>query len=92
MSKRPASILQSEKECYVTGSRQNLDRHHIYASSRRKASDRYGCWVWLRHDVHMDLHQRDHELDLRMKRECQEQFETLYGHEKFMEVFGKSYL
>lgn len=92
MSKRPASILQDEQECYVTGSRQNLDCHHIYAGSRRKASDRYGCWVWLRHDVHMDLHQQDTDLDLRLKRECQEQFETLYSHEKFMEVFGKSYL
>lgn len=31
-------------------------------------------------------------LDRRLKRECQEEFEALYGHRKFMEVFGKSYL
>ena len=33
-----------------------------------------------------------HELDLRLKRECQQRFEELYGHEKFMEVFKKNYL
>lgn len=92
MSKRPSSILQSEKECYITGASRDLDCHHIYAGSRRKASDRYGCWVWLQHDVHMELHQSNPALDLQLKQECQEQFEALYGHEKFMQVFGKSYL
>ena len=86
------SILQTEKECYVTGSRVNLDCHHIYAGPRRTASDKWGCWVWLRHELHMGLHDRDKELDRRLKRECQERFEELYGHEKFMEIFGKSYL
>ena len=76
----------------MTGSRVNLDCHHCFHGSRRKAADEYGCWVWLRHDIHMDLHQRDPELDRRIKRECQEAFETLYGHEKFMRIFGKNYL
>ena len=35
---------------------------------------------------------RNHDFDLRLKRECQERFEKLYGHEKFMEVFGKSWI
>lgn len=86
------SIMQTEEECYVTGSTVNLDIHHCFHGSRRKAADEWGCWVWLRHDVHMDLHQRRPELDRRLKRECQEAFEARYGHEKFMEVFGKSYL
>ena len=86
------SILQSEEECYVTGSRVNLDCHHVYAGSRRKLSDEWGCWVWLRHDIHMELHQRNPTLDKRLKRECQEAFEALYGHDQFVEIFGKSYL
>ncbi len=86
------SILQTETECYVTGARHQLECHHIYHGPRRKAADKWGCWVWLRHDVHKDLHSRDTELDQRLKRECQEEFENRYGHEKFMEVFGKSYL
>lgn len=86
------SILQSEKRCYITGAEAWLDQHHIYAGSRRKKSDEWGCWCWLRHDIHMDLHQRDPDLDRRLKRECQEAFEAIHGHEKFMEIFGKSYL
>lgn len=86
------SLLSPKKECYITGSMVNLDKHHIYYGSRRKASDQWGCWVWLRHDVHMDLHQRDPELDQQIKEQCQRAFEKVYGHEKFMEVFGKSYL
>lgn len=86
------SILQTEKECYVTGSQVNLDKHHIFHGPRRNAADLWGCWVWLRHDIHMDLHSRDNELDNMLKCVCQQRFEELHGHEKFMEVFGKSYL
>lgn len=69
----------------------NLDRHHVFHGSRRRKADEWGCWVWLRHDVHMDLHSRDTALDRYLKVRCQKRFEELYGHEKFMEVFGKSY-
>lgn len=87
------SLLQGEeKECYVSGSTWMLDKHHIYHGPRRKAADKWGCWVWLRHDIHMDLHSRDTKLDRRLKAACQRAFEKKYGHDKFMEVFGKSYL
>lgn len=86
------SILQTEKECFITGGQINLDQHHVYHGPRRKASDKWGCWVWLRHDIHMNLHDKDAELDRMLKRICQERFEELYGHDKFMEVFGKSYI
>ena len=86
------SIMQTEKECFITGCTVNLDRHHVYAGSRRNASEAFGCWVWLRHDIHMELHDRNKELDKMLRRACQERFEEIYSHEEFMEVFGKSYL
>lgn len=86
------SILQDEKECFVTGAVNRLDLHHIYAGSRRKKSDKWGCVVWLNHEVHMDLHQRNTALDRQLKAICQKRFEELYGHEKFMDVFGKNYI
>ena len=86
------SILQSEKECFITGSRVDLDRHHVFAGSRRKASEKFGCWVWLRHDIHMELHDRNKALDKMLRRTCQERFEEIYSHQEFMEAFGKSYL
>lgn len=89
------SILQpdGEKVCYVSGSRINLDLHHVmHGFANRKIADKWGIWCWLRHDIHMDLHDRDKELDLQLKQEAQEAFEKLYSHEKWMELFGKNYL
>jgi len=86
------SILQDERKCFVTGYEGCLDKHHVFHGPRRKASEKWGCWVWLRHDIHMELHQQNPELDRMIKRACQERFEEIYSHEEFMEVFGKNYL
>ena len=86
------SILQDEKKCFISGSTTALDRHHVPGGCRRKAAEKWGCWVWLRHDLHMELHSKSNGMDKMLKRACQERFEELYGHEKFMEVFGKSWL
>lgn len=86
------SLLQEERECFITGATVNLDKHHIFHGPRRKAAEKYGCWCWLRHDLHMELHDKNKELDRMLQRACQEKFEDKYSHEEFMEVFGKSYL
>ena len=90
--KRAESIMQTEKRCFITGSTRNLDLHHCFHGCRRQAADRWGCWIWLRHDLHMELHDKNKELDRMIERACQERFEELYSHQEFMEVFGKSYL
>lgn len=89
---RADSIMQTEKECFLTGSVINLDCHHCFHGPLRKPADEWGCWVWLHHDIHMELHSRNTALDHQLQQMCQERFEELYGHEKFMEVFGKNYL
>lgn len=86
------SILQDEEKCFISGAERGLDRHHVFAGPRRKASEKWGCWVWLRHDIHMDLHDRNSALDKMLKRICQERLEEIHGHETFMRVFGKSWL
>ena len=86
------SIMQTEKKCFVTGAVTMLDQHHCFHGPRRKAADKWGCWIWLRRDLHRELHDKNKELDLMIERACQERFEELHGHEKFMEIFGKSYL
>ena len=89
------SILQEEKRCFLTGRIDDLHQHHVYGGSRRKASDKWGCWVWLtaeRHNMSNHSIHHNHELDIELKQTCQTRFEELYGHDKFMQVFGKSYL
>lgn len=91
----PESIMQDKKECWITGSTSGLHRHHIYAGSRRNASEEWGCWVWLRGDWHNLSSYGVHfntAFDRELKALCQEKFEALYGRERFMEVFGKNYL
>lgn len=89
------SILQAEKKSFFSGRTDSLEKHHIYfGNPLRKFSDKYGCWVWLTSDEHSGNsgpHQ-DRNTDLLLKRACQEEFEMLYSHEKFMEVFGRNYV
>ena len=87
------SILQTEKKCYVTGAEYNLDLHHCMTGiANRKLADKWGLVVWLRHDIHMDLYDRDKELEIRLKQDAQRAFEKLYGHNKWMSIFRKNYL
>lgn len=32
------SIMQSRRECYITGDTQGLNRHHVYGGGRRQAA------------------------------------------------------
>lgn len=92
------SIMQREKECYVTGAIGNLHEHHIfYGSGLRKKSEHYGLKVWLRADYHnmsdYGVH-FDKEFDLKLKREAQEKAMEKYGWsvEEFIEKFGRNYV
>ena len=86
------SIMQNGRYCYITGRTDNLDKHHVFGAANRKHSEQFGCWVWLTHDVHMQAHQRSPELLTQLKQECQERFEEIHGHERFMQIFGRNYL
>ena len=47
------SIMQDTRECYFcgkNGSADPLDMHHVFGSSRKKKSDKYGLVVYLCHD------------------------------------------
>lgn len=71
----------------------NLDKHHIFGGHAfRKKSEEYGMYVYLRHDIHMRLHQHDYSMELELKRFAQKKFEDVYGHEEFMKIFKKNYL
>lgn len=90
------SIIQENKECYVTGATNGLHLHHCFRASRRKLADKYGLTVWLRADIHRYLH--DHRppyetLENDLKVVAQQAFEDNGGtREEFMSIFGASYL
>ena len=89
------SILTDDMDhCYICG-RSPVHIHEIYYGSyKRKHSVRLGCCVPLCLDHHVGKHgvHYDHELDWRLKQECQREFEKRYGFIKFMETFHRNYL
>lgn len=90
------SILQTERECYITGATEGLHKHHIYfGNPLRKISEAHGFWVWLRWDWHNGSNHGVHfnrDLDLRLKRECQAKFEETHTRDEFMSIIGRNYL
>lgn len=90
------SIIQKEKECYITGSINNLHCHHIFGGANRKLSEKYGLKVWLRADWHNMSNYGVHfnrTLDLQLKQVGQLAFESRFGtREDFRRIFGKSYV
>lgn len=90
------SIMQTEKECFITHSTTGLHKHHIFGGANKNKSEKWGCWVYLRHEWHntsnLGVHCGNTSLALELKQLCQLEFEKLYGHEKFMEEFGRNYL
>lgn len=92
------SILQGRKECYITRSREELEEHHIYygATGLREISERNGFKVWLVRPLHTGyltgIHGGNHSLDLRLKEDCQREYEKTHTREEFVQIIGRSYL
>lgn len=89
------SIIENTKECYICKTTLNLHKHHIYFASNRKISEREGCWIYLcarHHNMSDEGVHFNRELDLSIKRECQERWERNGTREEFIKTFGKSYL
>jgi hypothetical protein len=83
--------------CYISGSSKEqgaeIHIHHIFNAANKANSEKYGFIVPLRADWHdmasYGIH-FDRELDLRMRRKCQNYWLEHYGtQEEFISVFGK---
>ena len=89
------SILQDEKVCFLSGTLEGLERHHIYGGANRHNSAKYGLWVWLRHDLHNEPPDGVHfniDNNRLLQRIGQRAFELRYPDENFIEIFGRNYL
>ena len=89
------SIIQKNKECFVTKSTTNLHKHHIFGGANRKLSEKYGLWVYLRSDWHDMSDYGVHfnkELDTKLKIIAQRRFIAEYPHQDFVKIFGKNFI
>ena len=92
MAKR--SIIQggnNSETCFLCFSKA-ADRHHcMHGTANRKKAEKYGLTVWLCRECHRKLHDQGLN-DLFLQQTAQQAFEAKYGHELWMEEFGKDYL
>lgn len=99
------SILQSkaDRKCYLCILLEGnwttytyLEEHHIFFSKHQRAlSEKYGLKVYLclSHHRNGPLAVHNNQKYRRMlEAKGQQAFEALYGHKRFMEVFGENYL
>lgn len=91
--KYPA-LFPTTKECYFCGSTQGLERHHCFGGvANRPLSEKYGAYLNLCKNCHLSItSNKDIILVARLKKDAQGRFEALWGHGKFIEVFGRNYL
>lgn len=89
------SIMSNDRRCYVCGTTTALHVHHIFGGINRKVSDREGCWCYLcayHHNMSDEGVHFNRELDLKLKRECQEKWERNGSRDEWRKKFGKSYI
>ena len=91
------SILQSEKRCFLCGSRVWLEEHHVLGGALRKLSEREGFKVWLCHYCHNEppngVHQnKDHRLKLQAYVQGKAMEHYGWTKNEFIERYGKSYI
>lgn len=88
------SIMQNEKECWVCKTTQNLHRHHVYGGGCRLVSEHQGFWIWLcakHHNMSDEGVHFNRELDIKIKQECQREYEKTHSRAEFMALIGRNY-
>lgn len=89
------SIIQSDKRCYLCGTRDNLHEHHIFPGANRKNSEKYGLKVYLCANHHNMSKDSVHFNPIYMKllKIIGQLYYLLYFDfdEKFENIFYKNY-
>lgn len=89
------SIICDKKECFLCGGTPVEKHHCMHGRGVRPLAESWGLFVWLCPYHHRDNKHGVHgnaELDLWFKQLAQNCFEIAYGHEKWMQIFGRNYL
>lgn len=85
------------RECFLCGSTQWIEAHHLYGGARRKKSERYGLVVDLCHYCHNEPpdgvhHNSKNMLKLHQYGQQKAMEENGWNTEDFIREFGRNYL
>lgn len=82
--------------CYACGTPLNLHIHEVFSGNAdRKKSIEWGCYVALcarHHNMSDEGVHFNKQFNYQLKADTQLEFERLYGHKKFMDVFHQDYI
>jgi hypothetical protein len=85
-----------DRKCYICGSYNWIENHHVFGGSNRKRSEKFGMTVNLCHYCHNEPPNGVHhnkKINDKLKGEFQTKFEEEHGTRKeFMDLFGRNYL
>lgn len=84
-----------EKKCFMCGSKDWLELHHIFGASNKKNSEKYGFLVYLCHWCHNEppngVHHNSENMR-KLKALAQKKFEQDHTRDEFLKIFGKNFL
>lgn len=83
--------LHESEYCFECDRPITEEHHLIFGKNRQNAED-WGLTIRLCPDCHKRLHDRDEQMAMRYRKMGQVAFEYKYGHEKYMEIFGRNYI
>lgn len=90
---RSIILNDSEERCYLCGSYNGIQEHHIFGGPDRNASEKYGLKVHLCFLCHDRVHGKYGKALMQSLHEIgQKAFEETYDRDKFRKEFRKSYL
>lgn len=86
-----------ERKCFLCGSYNWIERHHIFGAANRKKSEKYGLVVDLCHYCHNEPpfgvhHNRERMLYLRQYGQQKAMQEQGWTTEEFIKEFGRNYI
>lgn len=91
------SIISNEKRCYICGSRQMIEVHHVYGGGNRAISEKYGLKVplckWCHNEPPLGVHQNKERRE-KLQADVQRLAMEHYGWdiEDFRKKLGRNYL
>lgn len=86
------SVMPFDENVCIECQRRGTQTHHVIFGKNRKNSEKYGLKVRLCDECHYRLHNQDEALAMKYRKLGQIYFEARWGHEKYMQVFGRNYL
>lgn len=91
------SIISQEKRCYICGSHQWIEIHHVFGAADRNTSDKYGLTVPLCHYCHNEPPNGVHQnKDIRRALQAKTQKIAMkyyaWDIETWRSLFGRNYL